>query len=198
MYFRNILIILLAVSLFGCTHYAKQAVVSPEFKSELGGKVFRSVHIQTDTYEGSGPRYVYRDYLPQIREKIASSGLFDLGLGSFEDRVTLNVYWTWNNNTNEWIDVARAATLFLIPNKADLDHKMKFEIVKRGRIIKTYEYEQNVQYITSLFTDNGVTGSKWFHEGVNSILRRFFTDLKKDGVLSISPDEQRQLIENSI
>lgn len=186
LWIRSLFGIGLAIALTGCaTYYEKENVVTNELRAELGGEIFQPVVLQLNTLSGTGNYYVFKEFLPQIREKIITSGLFQHGMRGYEDQVTLNVYWESKHNDSALLMILRSATLFLVPAQADVDHWMKFEIVRGGQILKTFEYKQNVKYIHSIFTENAATQKAWFDNGVNLILRKFFVDLKKDGVLSV-------------
>lgn len=139
-------------------------------------------------FEETEPRFLVRDYYPQIRQKIVDSHLFRQNPLREGDLYWLDIRWSYRNR-DEGVAAAtgilRAFTLFLVPGKITMIHTMEIDVHENGRLRKSYRYDKEVEYWSNLMTENEISGAIWFHKGVNAILSQFYEDLNKDGYMVI-------------
>jgi hypothetical protein len=130
----------------------------------------------------SGPdnTYTYNDHIYGRFEK---SGLFEkIGAGSSGWPYTIFVNFNVVNNNDDSVStaayLASAATLFIVPTKADFTYTMKVTVTA-GDAVKVYRYADRKEYMSSILdADDHIT-----YGAIDNLLSRFFGELRRDKIL---------------
>lgn len=142
-----------------------------------------------DGTRGSNNAYPYDRH---IYERFQASGLFQqIGTSSKGWPYTIFVEFNVANNGDALSDaafIASAATLFIVPTKADFTYTMKIT-VKADDAVKVYRYMDRIEYMSSILDADGHVS----YETIDNLLNHFFEELQTDTVL---PKADTEKLEN--
>ena len=176
-------ITLAALTLAAC---AKTAYIKPE-KVELDLNQGQFVPVRTYLNRSTPVARFYVSRLEAVEASLKKSGAF-FDVGPYVDSpVILDIELSRGTNDTA-IDTASqllsAATLFLIPTKANNYNELKVSVYAFGKLIKSYEFRQEYTQVVGLHNYNEVAsdeGNEFL--SIESLVNQFVNQLNQDNLL---------------
>ena len=179
----KIFVLTVMTLLAGCATTANiqpdELIIDPTAGQFIPVKVFYNRKVPVARF------YVSR--LEAVEASLKESGaFFDLG-AHVRSPVILDI--ELNRGTNDSVvdtasQLLSAATLFLVPTKAKNFNTLKVDVYAYGKLIRTYQYQQEYEQVIGLYNYNEVAsneGNEFL--AIKAVVNKFVNEVERDKLL---------------
>jgi len=179
---KTLKLLLLSIFISGCSTNAHYTLAPTEFVANQ--KIVPiNVHYLQD---GPITNSIFYE-LRRIAHEIRDSGVFSK-VHVFENKSEFTIAFkkSWAkgaSDSSDLVEIANAATLFLVPTTQEHTHKFEFFIFKNEKLIKRYEYENNVKFTGNMIN---AMSNEADNKAIRNILSHFYSDLTNDKIIPVT------------